>query len=174
VISKYAFNSKLQICFCTEPEKIENYNLAISDKTETWHCHHRLETHFCDGTERPPKAQLTSEELIALGTYYFRPANELIFLTVSEHHKLHNKLSNFKMNAKGRKRSKETLQKMSIAQKLRGTGDWMLDGKQVICIETNEIFRSEAEACRWCKSSKVGAVCRGIRKTAGGYHWKFA
>lgn len=174
MISKSAFNPNLHDCFCTEPEKIENYDKAMADTTQVWHCHHRLETHFSDGTERPEKAIIKSDELIALGMYFNRPAEELIFLTVSEHHQLHNRLNNFKYTSKGRKRSEETLKRMSIAQKSRGTGEWMLDGKKVICIETGEVFRSVAEACRWCKSSKVGEVCRGQRKTAGRYNWKYA
>lgn len=81
-----------QLCakgFCRNPKAIENYGRAISDEKHMWECHHRLETHFSDGTERPRNAQLSREELIALGTYYDRPPEELIFLTKSEHRKLH-------------------------------------------------------------------------------------
>lgn len=76
-------------CFCQNPELIENYEVAVADTTQTWHCHHRLETHNSDGERR--LVDLTKEELIALGIYFDRPPEELIFLTHSEHRSLHNK-----------------------------------------------------------------------------------
>lgn len=68
--------------FCCEDIKlIENYDKAVNDSTQTWHCHHRLELN--DGYI------ITAEELTALGLYYSRPASELIFLTPFEHHSMH-------------------------------------------------------------------------------------
>lgn len=147
MISIRSFDPRLQICFCIEPEKIENYGDAMSDTSQVWECHHRLETHFSDGTERPKTAVLKKEELIALGMYYYRPAGELVFLTKTEHMSLHNK---------GRKNSPDR------------------SNKKVICIETGEMFESQKAAIAWCGSSEVCRACRGLRKTAGGYHWKFA
>lgn len=95
-------------CFCTRPELIENYEKAISDETQVWECHHRLETHFSDNTERPKDSQLTKEELIALDMYYNRPSEELIFLTKEEHISLHRK---------GKPHTEETRRKMSEAKK---------------------------------------------------------
>ena len=37
-----------KIC-CEDISLIENYESAISDKTEMWDCHHRLETHDENG-----------------------------------------------------------------------------------------------------------------------------
>lgn len=48
--------------------------------------------------------------------------------------------------------------------------------KRVQCIETNEIFESASEAARKIPNttqSKICMVCRGQRKTCGGYHWKY-
>lgn len=57
--------------------KIENYDKAIADTTQTWECHHRLGlTH-------------SHQELERLGLYENRPAEELVFLTPSEHMSLH-------------------------------------------------------------------------------------
>ena len=75
--------------FCKEPEKIENYEKAKVDNFKGWQCHHRLETHNSDGERR--EVDITREELIALGMYYHRPAEELIFLPRSEHRSLHTK-----------------------------------------------------------------------------------
>lgn len=74
--------------FCKEdPSKIENYDKATADKTQTWHCHHRDEIRTLPSGMTVIRSR---EELIENGRYYNCPANELIFLTKSEHSKLHN------------------------------------------------------------------------------------
>lgn len=56
--------------------------------------------------------------------------------------------------------------------------------KPVRCIELNLIFDSMSEAARWSESEKnpnhlkasvqhISRVCRGERKTTGGYHWEY-
>ena len=105
---------------------IENYENAINDKTQTWHCHHRRETIF------------SRKDLIEIGEYYNRPACELIFLTKFEHNRLHKsgkhlsaetrKMSEAKKGDKnprfgkpawnnGKHHSAETLKKMSEVKK---------------------------------------------------------
>lgn len=102
------------IRYCKEYTKIENYDKAIADESQTWECHHRLETYFSNGEPRPKNAQLTRVELRALGSFYNRPPEEFIFLTKAEHTRLH-KIEN--QNMKGKCHSKETKQKMSEAHK---------------------------------------------------------
>lgn len=104
-------NTEKQIekCFCTNPKQIENYAFAISDEKHMWECHHRLETHFSDGTPRPRNAQLSKSELIALGMYYNRPAEELIFLTKPEHRKLHSNTLGTKWTDEQRKKHSEIM-----------------------------------------------------------------
>lgn len=75
--------------YCDNYENIENYQKAAADDFIGWHIHHRLETHNSDGERR--LVDITRKELIALDMYYNRPADELIFLTKSEHHSLHSK-----------------------------------------------------------------------------------
>ena len=82
--------------FCKDYENIENYEKAKADNFVGWDCHHRK------------GADIPREKLIALGMYLDRPAEELIFLTRSEHMMLHQK---------GKKCSKETKKKMSEAKK---------------------------------------------------------
>lgn len=56
--------------FCHEdPSIIENYSKAIEDDTQTWACHHRLETEL----------NVSRTYLIEHDLYYDRPASELIF-----------------------------------------------------------------------------------------------
>ena len=71
-----------------EIQLVENYSLAKADDFIGWVTHHKLETHNSDGELR--EVEITPEELKALGMYYERPANELCFLTRSEHMRLHN------------------------------------------------------------------------------------
>ena len=72
-----------------ELESVENYEDALRDEKNIWVTHHRLETHFADGTKRPYNAILTPKELKKLGMYYNRPSSELILLTRGEHNKIH-------------------------------------------------------------------------------------
>ena len=100
--------------FCKDDiSLIENYDKAVSDTTQVWDCHHRRETIY------------SVKELIEIGEYYNRPACELIFLTPTDHRRLHKlgkhlseesrkKLSESK---KGKHRSEETRKKISESKK---------------------------------------------------------
>lgn len=78
--------------FCADDiSLIENYDAALADKS-LWVLHHRPETHFSDKTLRPACARLSKRDLKALDMYYSRPAEELIFMTKSDHVQLHRKL----------------------------------------------------------------------------------
>ena len=102
-------SSPYKNCLCRAPELIENYERAVADTTQTWDCHHRLETHTSDGERR--LVDISRVELIALGTYFDRPPEELIFLTPEEHHRLHN-VGKPSRN-KGKCHSDETKRKIS-------------------------------------------------------------
>ena len=120
--------------FCSEdPSLIENYDKAIADTENTWHCHHRLEI---QGDKR-----LFAKELKDMNLYFNRPASELIFLTNKEHTRLHGigkfnpmynhiysdetriKMSKAKENYipwnKGKHHSEETRRKLKEAWKKR-------------------------------------------------------
>ena len=101
---------------------IKNYEQAITDESQIWDCHHINELTF------------TRQELIKQNMYYYRPANELVFLTRSEHKKLHltvcagadERRRKMSESLKGRKRkpfSEETKRKMSEARKGRKFSD---------------------------------------------------
>jgi hypothetical protein len=110
---------------CDNIEDVENYELAKADNFRGWICHHRLETHNSDGERR--LVDIKKEELIALDMYYHRPAEELIFMTRSEHYTLH-KCHKDKQHSeetkkhlseinKGKKLSEETKKKIGEAKK---------------------------------------------------------
>lgn len=73
--------------YCKEDiSLIENYDKAINDKSQTWHCHHRDEVKVLPSGM---KVYRSKEELMESGRYYHCPANELIFLTYKEHNAIH-------------------------------------------------------------------------------------
>ena len=90
--------------FCNEDiSKIENYDKAINDTTQTWHCHHRLEV---------TKSFICSRALLKeINMYFHRPADELIFLTLAEHTRIHFK------NIPMKESQKENISKSSIGKK---------------------------------------------------------
>ena len=103
-------NEKQAKIFCKEDiSKIENYEAAMNDTTQTWHCHHRTEIWW----------NCSAKDLIENECYYHRKACELIFLTPSEHHKLHNK---------GKHHSEETRRK--ISESMKGRSTW-IKGKTI-------------------------------------------
>lgn len=110
--------------YCSDAiSMIENYDKAKADTTQTWECHHRLGlTH-------------SHNELERLGLYENRPADELIFLTPSEHKSLH-----------GMNKSDETRRKLSEARK--GEGNPMYGKTQ-----SDETRRkmSESHKARWAR-----------------------
>ena len=118
MISEEQFRTKkdgtpYKSCYCRQPELIENYSKAIADNSEVWACHHRLETHNSNGERR--LVDILGTELIALGLYYDRPPEELIFLTQTEHMRLHRIGKPGAM--KDKHHSDETKRKMSEAHK---------------------------------------------------------
>ena len=85
--------------FCKDYTKIENYEEAVDDQSQVWHCHHIL------------GEILTRRQLLDHDFYYDVPPCMLKFVTRAEHARLH---------MKGKKRasfSAETRRKMSEAHK---------------------------------------------------------
>ena len=96
--------------FCRDDyTKIENYKEAVNDNTQTWELHHRNEFTF-DG-----KFAHTAKELKEMNMYFKRPANELIFLTPSEHRRMHN----MNMTDETRKKISDTLKGHSVSDETR-------------------------------------------------------
>ena len=80
------YNSMFAFCIPEEIQQIENYELAKKDNFIGWCIHHRLEC-----VETGAVVNSTKQDLIDWGIYFNRPASELIFLTNSEHRKLHHR-----------------------------------------------------------------------------------
>ena len=95
IMSKYLCKEDISL--------IENYESAINDNTQVWDCHHRNEITM----------NKTKDELKELHLYYDRPASELIFLTRSEHCKLHSNNSRFT----GKHHTKAAKKKIGTASK---------------------------------------------------------
>ena len=105
----------------------------------------------------------------------------LVYLTPSEHTKLHNLGNKYCL---GKKFSDETKAKMSVAQKGRKFSDETKakmsvahnkNKKQVYCVELNKVFEGVRIAAREL-SLYFGSIircCQGKIKTCGGYHWQY-
>lgn len=107
--------------FCCEPlSNIENYEEAVASPNK-WVCHHRLELVATGAV-----VDSSRQDLIDWDIYWNRPADELIFLSWSEHNKLHQATDSYKNKLskalKGRTVSEETKHKLSEIAKLR-TGE---------------------------------------------------
>ena len=136
--------------YCKDYEKIENYYKAKKDNFKGWECHHRLETWTSDGERRP--VDITATELKALGMYYNRPPEELIFLRKGEHTALRKvsaetrkKLREAKKGKpgpnKGKKFSEEHKKKMAESHKGKNLGNTNVRGK------------------RWFNNGKINKLC---------------
>lgn len=116
--------------FCVEDiSKIENYEQAINDKTQTWDCHHRAEILPC--------GRFSAEVLKKFGLYYHRPADELIFLIRSDHIRLHNT---------GKTLSEESRAKLSGTRKAKiASGEIVVDTSACHTEEANKKISEKAK-----------------------------
>lgn len=123
--------------FCKDDiSLIENYDKAIADKTQTWHCHHRRETIY------------SRNDLIEIGEYYNRPAIELIFLTPFEHRSLHHKDNK---NWLGKHHSDEA--KRKISESVKGNKNWL--GKHHSEETRRKISEAKKGRTPWNKGKKL-------------------
>ena len=135
--------------YCKDYENIENYQKAKKDNFKGWECHHRLETHTSDGKRR--EVDITAAKLKALGMYYNRPAEELIFLTTREHNA-------FK---KGKKLSDECKKKIGAALK---------ENKNALgCKRSEETRKKNAEAHKGKHHTEE--TKKKLREVRKGKHW---
>lgn len=141
---------------CGDISKIENYDKALADTENMWYCHHRLETHSRNGERL--NADISKIKLIEEKMYFNRPCEELIFVTKSDHVKMHK----FR---KGKPCPEETKERLSA----------MFYRRPVICVETGIKYNSvgDIERKTGIRRENVRSCCSGRVKTAGGYHWKY-
>ena len=167
--------NKRMKAYCSEPlSHIENYQEAMNDPTRTWVIHHRKE--IDNGVFRTPG------ELIENGMYWHRPASELIFLTKSEHSRIH--LQNPEIRAKMSSSMKgRKLPPVPDERKARIRNSLSDKCKPVVMsrdgVETT--FQSIRMATAWCRENgypkaapiAIKVVCRGVKKSAYGAKWRF-
>ena len=175
-------NAKL---FCKDDiSLIENYDIAVNDKTIKWVVHHRRGTIY------------SREGLKEIGEYYKRPAIELIFMTDSEHRKLHSignknclgkhhseeakeKMSKSKVGNNnpffGKHHSENTRKKMSKSQ----MGNHNKPTKPILQYTKDGEFIKEwvsgTEASRvlGINNGHIVSCCKGKLKSAGGFVWRY-
>lgn len=73
--------------------------------------------------------------------------------------------------------TKKAMQRPDVQEKLHKKKNITnkYNWKKVICVETNIVYESihEAERKTKCGNASIVAVCKGKRKTCGGYHWRY-
>ena len=155
-------NEKCAKHFCSEDiSLIENYHEAIADKTKMWDVHHRRE---CDANGR---TLFTKKQLIEMGLYVNRPASELIFVTRSMHWKLHREMrSNSGKIGGGSEAAKEAAKEKCSKPILQLSKD----GKFL----KEWPSAHEAEHQLGIFQTHICQCCKGRRKSAGGFVWRYA
>ena len=147
--------------YCSEDiSLIENYHQAIADKEKKWEIHHRRE---CDENGR---TLLTSKQLIKMNQYFNRPAEELIFVTRSMHNKIHREIreKGGKIGGKISGGSEAAKEKCSIpVLQFSKSGEFIKEWQSV----------NEARRQLGIPSGNICWCCKGKRKTAGGYKWRY-
>ena len=147
--------------YCKDIENVENYEAAKKDDFVGWECHHRLETHTPDGKRRD--ADIGYKELKALGLYYNRPAEELIFLTTREHNAF--KKGKTAWN-KGKKMSEEYCRKMRESHKGKQVGEKnSFYGRH----HTEESKRRNAEAHKGMRFFNNGKINKRAKECPPGF-----
>lgn len=146
-------NEKKVKRFCKDYTLIENYEEAIADTKQTWHCHHIL------------GEILSREQLLDHDFYYDVPPCMLKFVTSSEHTRLHNmnrsedtRRKNSEAH-KGKSHTEETRRKMSKANKgkVRSAETKLKISESMKGKHLSEYTRrkiSEAVKRRWAASKK--------------------
>ena len=163
--------------FCSEDiALIENYQEAIADEEKMWDVHHRRE---CDENGR---TLFTKKQLIEMNLYVKRPASELIFVTRSVHSKLHReprekcgKIMGKKYGAIGGK----------IGGKIGGGSEAAKEAsKEKLSIPILQYTKYGEFIKEWPSTREAGRqlgisqshicqCCKGHRKSAGGYIWRY-
>lgn len=138
---------------CQDISLIENYEEAISSP-KRWCCHHRLETHDSDGRLR--EVFLTKDELEALDMYWNRPASELIFMSWTDHQKLHH--NDVKVKSNHRKFGEAN----GMYGRHRTLEETAKRRKQVINTETNKVYNSLTEAAKM-NNIPISTLCRMVK-----------
>ena len=143
-------NEKQTKKYCSEDiSLIDNYDKAIADTTQTWHCHHKLEVQgqFFNSAKLVIKCKM----------YYYRPASDLIFLTSSEHRHIHNI---------GRKLSTKTRKKLSTALKGKNSG------KQHTTETRQKISTALIGRIPWNANKQLSNdTCKKMQLAHIGKHW---
>ena len=118
--------------FCKDYTRIENYEEAVNDTTQTWICHHIL------------GEILTREQLLDHDFYYDVPPCMLKFVTKAEHARIHGKVKVGKKNSFfGKHHTEESRARMSASH------------KGILHTKETRIKLSEAAKRRWTRKNKI-------------------
>lgn len=134
---------------CEDICLIENYEQAMNDTTQTWHCHHRDEIRTLPSGMTVVRSR---QDLKDACRYYSCPASELIFLTKAEHRRLHN----VNMTAETRKKLSDTMKNRTHSDETkRKISEIMKDKPRKPFTDEHRRKLSEAHKAYWAKKKFV-------------------
>lgn len=139
---------------CEDISLIRGYERAVNDTTQMYELHH-LEGVF-----------YTKEEMKRLGKYYHQPAMALIFLTRSEHKRIHYAFKPMERDRKEKIREARTNCKITS----KPVRQYTLDG--VFVKEWPSAMEPEREL--GYNNSNIGQCCLGKRVQANGFLWRYS
>lgn len=147
--------------FCNQDiSQIENYDKAINDRTQTWQCHHRLE-----------ELGFTVDQLKYLNLYYGVPADELIFLTIKDHTKLHMIGNQYAKGWKPTDERREQMSKQSTGNKHALGRKWINKNGITKSVKSNELDLFLADGwglgrfnANWMNCNNTGKYRKWINK----------
>ena len=154
---------------CEDLSLIENYELAVNDNTQIWHCHHRGEVLPC--------GRFSRDDLKKFGLYYKRPAMELIFLTPTVHQQFHKK--GVQLSEAHKRALSEAHNGVPLSEEHKQAISEALSKKIMQFTKSGEFVRewpSAYEASRQLGIAQpsICRCCNGKLKSAGGYVWEYA
>ena len=150
---------------CEDISLIENYALAVADTTQTWFCHHIL------------GEQHSRQYLIDNNLYESRPANELRFVTHAEHDRLHHK--GVPLSEAHKQAISDAMKGMPLSEAHKKAIGKANSKKILQYTKSGELIREwPSMAAIWQElgipQSSICKCCKGERKSAGGYVWRYA
>lgn len=139
-----------------ELSKIENYAQAAANNFVGWVIHHRAELN-ADGSVNKKR-----DELIISNTYYYRPATELIFLTISDHSQLHiNAIRRLKHDVTVETRTKQSQAKLTAnnTDERYRVVSALVESGELLCMSDYQFYR------RYCQRNGIAFTGAKVDKS---------
>lgn len=176
-IKKYGWDNFEHVILFDElsKEEAERKEIELIEYYNSNNCEYGY--NLSSGGESGSKGyKYTEEQKIHMSEVHKGEKNGMYGKTHTEEAKYKNMIAHLKENL-----SDDTIYKMSIAKKGKKRSKDSIEKQiksitnKVICVETSKVYNGTKEAGKLnnIDPSCISKVCRGERKTAGGFHWRY-